>query len=38
MQIPEASQTQQAGPAFSSQPTIREEHRDGYADSQGVLL
>ena len=38
MQVPEASQAQQAGPAFSSQPTIREEHRDGYADSQGVLL
>jgi hypothetical protein len=38
MQVPEASQAQQAGPAFSSQPTICEEHRDGYADSQGVLL
>ncbi len=38
MQVPEASQAQQAGPAFSSQPTIREDSQDGYADSQGVLL
>ena len=38
MQVPEASQAQQAGPAFSSQPTIREDRKDGYADSQGVLL
>ncbi|DBA74772.1 TPA: hypothetical protein ACH3X2_009295 [Trebouxia sp. C0005] len=36
MQLQEASQAQQAGPAFSSQPTIREDPQDGYADSQGL--
>ncbi|DBA84719.1 hypothetical protein WJX77_004824 [Trebouxia sp. C0004] len=36
VQVPEASQAQQTGPAFFSQPTIREDRQDGYADSQGL--